>query len=270
MDTVAEVLAEGPARALAGLLPGEAPDLGGPLPPLWHWVYLLDRPAQQDLGADGHPRQGSVQAPPAPGLRRMWAGGRVRCLAPLRLGEPAVRRSSVTAERPKQGRAGELIMRTLTHEVEQRGTVAVSEEQDVVYLKSDPGRGPADAPAPAGPCDRWDVEISPTLMFRFSALTYNAHRIHYDRNYAREVEGYPGLLVHGPLQALLMAEIVRCTRGTPHVDVSFDYRLVAPLFDNQGCTVGVDSTPGRDGTASTTVCDGTGRVTARGTFTVHG
>jgi 3-methylfumaryl-CoA hydratase len=269
MDTVAEVLTEGPAHALAGLLPGRAPDLSEPLPLLWHWVYLLDRPSQHDLGPDGHPRQGSVQSPPEPGLRRMWAGGRVRCPAPLRLGEPAVRRSSVTAERHKQGRAGAMIVRTLTHKIEQRGVVVVHEEQDVIYLTSDQAPMPARAPATTDAADRWDVEISATLMFRFSALTYNAHRIHYDRDYARDVEGYPGLLVHGPLQALLMAEIVRCTRETPHVNASFDYRLVAPLFDNQGCTVRVD-TPGQDGTASTTVCDSTGRVTARGTLTVNG
>ena len=261
-DVVSEVLDAGPAQALAGLLGGQEPDLSAGLPPLWHWVYLLDRPAQADLGPDGHPVRGSVQAPPAAGLRRMWAGGRVRCAGPLLLDAVATRTSGIAREQTKQGRSGPLLLRTVLHRVEQAGRVVVEEEQDVVYLQPD-GSGPR--PTSDGslqPPGGWRVDITPTLLFRYSALTYNAHRIHYDRDYARDVEGYPGLLVHGPLQALLMAEAARrCTERTGAA--RFAYRLVSPLFDGQGCVAAVEP----DGDAlRTSIRDDSGRVTATGTL----
>jgi 3-methylfumaryl-CoA hydratase len=262
-----------PAYALADLLGVPVPELGAGLPPLWHWVYLLDRPAQADLGPDGHPVRGTLPAPPGPGRRRMWAGGRVRTSGSLRCGRPATRRTRVIAVTEKHGRSGHLTFVTVGHQVAQDGAVVVDEEQDIVYRDAD-GR-PAQAQAvppvvPAGQGER-EIGISPALLFRFSALTYNAHRIHYDRDYCRDVEGYPGLLTHGPLQALAMAEAARAVGNTGGRtggragDVSFEYRLVSPLFDDQGLIV--SAAPGPEGTTVTAARDRYGRQTATGTFT---
>jgi 3-methylfumaryl-CoA hydratase len=255
-----EPILPGPAQALAALLDVPLPD--GPLPLLWHWLYLLDRPAQADLGPDGHPVRGAVLAPPGPGRRRMWAGGRVRVPGELRVGESATRRSEVLAVREKNGRSGPLTFVTVAHRISQGGRVVVDEEQDIVYRAPDAGSPrPDDGPdVPPGE-DEWAVEVTPTLLFRFSALTYNAHRIHYDRDYSREVEGYPGLLTHGPLQALAMAEAARA-RGIGG-RVEFEYRLVSPLFDHQGLIARAE--PGEAGTV-TAVRDRSGRPTATGTL----
>jgi 3-methylfumaryl-CoA hydratase len=263
-----ELITPGPAEALAGLLGVPRPDAALPL--LWHWVYLLDRPPQAILGADGHPARDAIPTPPAPGVRRMFAGGRVSQHAPLRTGAEATRRTWQASSTLKQGRSGPLHFITVRTEISQGGHVVITEEQDLVYRKPTQATdGPAPAanggtaqatpdaqPPPAGARD-WPVEVNPVLLFRFSALTYNAHRIHYDRDYAR-AEGYPGLLVHGPLQALLMAELARPERPTL---CKYSYRLVAPLFDGQGLIVSAAA----DGDAvRVTTRDRAGRVTAVG------
>ena len=265
-----EPLLPGPAHALGALLDVPVPDLAGGagLPLLWHWVYLLDRPAQADLGPDGHPVRGTIPAPPGPGRRRMWAGGRVRMSGSLTCdGEPAARRSRVLSTREKQGRSGPLTFVVVEHQVSQRDRVVVEEQQDIVYREAVPAGEPVGVPTaaplvpPAG--GEWVIEVSPTLLFRFSALTYNAHRIHYDRDYARDVEGYPGLLTHGPLQALAMAEAARGA-GSPGSDLRFEYRLETPLFDHQGMVVSAV----REGDAIVTaVRDILGRRTASGVLT---
>ncbi|MEU3980513.1 mesaconyl-C4 CoA hydratase [Streptomyces sp. NPDC026672] len=269
-----EILTPAPARALAGLLGIEEPGESGGLPPLWHWVYLLDRPAQAELGRDGHRATTGVPHPPEPGRRRMWAGGRIRTLGRLCFGEPTVRRSYVRKSVDKQGSSGRLTFVTVGHEISQDGRIVVDEEQDILYRDATTSaleQAPAAAEAELQPHER-RVEVGPVLLFRFSALTYNGHRIHYDRDYARDVEGYPGLVVHGPLQALLMAEAARALRpeadGTAAV---FDYRLVSPLFDHQGLVVGASPDTGDAQDASlvrTTVRDAAGRTTAVGTFRV--
>lgn len=251
-----EFLLPEPARALGTLLDVPVPDLDRDgLPLLWHWLYLLDRPAQADLGPDGHPIRGTIPAPPAPGRRRMWAGGRVTARGPLRCGEQATRRSEVLSVKEKQGRTGLLTFVVARHQIVQKGHLVVDEEQDIVYREptqlSTSDEGPFIPPAE----DEWSIDVTPTLLFRFSALTYNAHRIHYDRDYARDVEGYPGLLTHGPLQALAMAEAARAKGATGNRH--FEYRLVAPLFDHQGMVVRADS-------ATTSVRDRSGRQTATG------
>ena len=259
-----------PARALADLLGVPVPELGAGLPPLWHWVYLLDRPALADLGPDGHPVRGTLPAPPGPGRRRMWAGGRVAVTGPLRCGEPATKRTRVLAVTEKDGRSGHLTFVTVGVQVLQGGAVVVAEEQDIVYRDA-AVQAPSPAPqspgsvVPAGQGER-EIGISPALLFRFSALTYNAHRIHYDRDYCRDVEGYPGLLTHGPLQALAMAEAARAAGGTVGRtgNASFAYRLVSPLFDDQGLIV--SAVQGPDGTTVTAARDRYGRQTASGTF----
>ena len=276
-----EMLLPEPALALGGLLGVRVPDLAGGegLPLLWHWVYLLDRPAQSELGPDGHPLTGTITALPGPGRRRMWAGGRVRAKGSLRCGDVATRRSRVLCVEEKQGRTGLLTFVTVEHLVLQHDDVVVDEQQDLVYRDAatpagspsgspsgqrpaPPGEGPPVQPAD----DEWAIEVSPTLLFRFSALTYNAHRIHYDRDYARDVEGYPGLLTHGPLQALAMAEAAR-KAGYPDDRrdgrLRFDYRLSSPLFDYQGMIVGAVR---EQDTIVTAVRDIHGRQTAAGTL----
>jgi 3-methylfumaryl-CoA hydratase len=276
---ITELITPGPAEALAGLL-GVTGSSFGEMPLLWHWVYLLDRPPTAALGPDGHQVHGGMPVPPGPGLRRMFAGGRVQRHGALKVGTEATRRTWQASAAVKQGRTGPLHFVTVRTEISQGGAVVVSEEQDLVYREpadgapavaagpagvGPAGAGPAGAgsapvaagpPVPAGPGD-WTVAVDPVLLFRYSALTYNAHRIHYDRDYARS-EGYPGLLVHGPLQALLMAELAR-RPGRPVSE--YAYRLVSPLYDGQGLVV--SAAP--DGDAVLTSCrDAAGRVTATG------
>ncbi|TNC25715.1 FAS1-like dehydratase domain-containing protein [Amycolatopsis alkalitolerans] len=261
--TRTEFLVPEPAHALGALLGVPVPDLGrAGLPLLWHWIYLLDRPAQGDLGPDGHPMANTVPAPPAPGRRRMWAGGRVRAPGALRCGEPATKRTKVLSVQEKHGRSGSLTFVVVGHEIEQSGQVVVAEEQDIVYREA--ATGPSaqrdDGPVVPPADDEWPLEVSPTLLFRFSALTYNGHRIHYDRDYAREAEGYPGLVTHGPLQAVAMAE---AARAQGYGGGSFEYRLISPLFDHQGLVA--RAVPDGDSVA-TTVRDRHGRQTATGTL----
>jgi len=268
-----ELLVPEPAYALGALLGVPVPDLddGDGLPLLWHWIYLLDRPAQADLGLDGHPVRGTIPAPPGPGRRRMWAGGRVRTSGALRCEGPATKRSTVLSVTEKQGRTGHLTFVTAGHQITQDGRVVVDEEQDIVYrdavaptgATASPSPEPADEGeiVPAGDGER-EIEISPSLLFRFSALLYNAHRIHYDRDFTRDVEGYPGLLTHGPLQALAMAEAARALGVTGGL-MSFEYRLLSPLFDYQGLVVG--AVPGKD-VITTFARDRYGRQTATGTL----
>jgi 3-methylfumaryl-CoA hydratase len=230
--TVLDSLQAGPAAALSAVL--DLPDAAaadGVLPPLWHWLYFLAWPPRQALGADGHPREGRFM-PPLPDRQRMWAGGRCEIVSPLRLGEDAERVSSLGAVSVKEERG--MLFVTERHEFRQRGRVCVVEEQDIVYRSGrTAGRHPSSLDHGAVPqaADPWRlaVQTDPVLLFRFSALTANAHRIHYDAPYAREEEGYPGLLVHGPLLALLMLELPR--RQAPQSRVrSLSYRLRRPVF----------------------------------------
>lgn len=257
-----EVILPGPAEALAGLLGVELPDLRSEgMPLLWHWLYLLDRPVQSDLGRDGHPVRHVVLAPPGPGKRRMWAGGRVRAVAPLVVDEVAERRSEIVSSTDKQGRTGPLTFVVVRHTVLQAGRVVVEEEQDIVY-RDDVATAAPDPVVPercAWPDASWEIPIDPTLLFRYSALTYNGHRIHYDRDYARSTEGYGGLVTHGPLQAVAMAELARREGVTGAAAI--DYRLVSPLMDYEGLVIATN--PGADG-HETTAHDIGGRVTARG------
>ena len=267
---VTELITPGPAQALAGLL--GVPLADAALPLLWHWVYLLDRPPQAILGADGHPARDAIPTPPGPGLRRMFAGGRLSRHGPLRIGAEAIRRTWQASSVRKQGRSGPLHFVTVRSEISQDGQVVITDEQDLVYREAalatdrpasavDGGKArptPDAQPPPAGPRD-WPVEVNPVLLFRFSALTYNAHRIHYDRDYAR-AEGYPGLLVHGPLQALLMAELARREAELP-ARCDYSYRLVAPLFDGQGLIV---SASADTNTVRVRARDSAGRTTATG------
>ncbi len=226
-------VASGPAAAFAALLDQPAPPLadGDPLPPGWHVFTFLDRPATAELGEDGHPRDGHF-LPPLPHRRRMIAGGRLQVAAPLRVGSAVERTSSLARCEVKAGRSGEMLLVTVRSEYREAGALLVTEEQDVVYRSQEAGSAPAPAGAgspPAAGDAAVEVVPDPALLFRFSALTYNAHRIHYDRPYATQVEGHPGLVVHGPLLALLMLEVPR--RRAPDRSVtSFAHRLVRPAY----------------------------------------
>jgi 3-methylfumaryl-CoA hydratase len=259
-----ELITPEPAEALAGLLDIDPPSSGEALPALWHWVYLLERRRQRDLGPDGHPTHG-IPAPPGPGRLRMFAGGRVSTHTPLRFGEPATRTTRVIRTAEKEGRSGPLTFVTVRSDIEQGGRLAIADEQDIVYrapgstLPAKPST--AETPAPLVPSGSLALDVDPVVLFRFSALTYNSHRIHYDPAYAAW-EGYPGLVVHGPLQALMMGELIRRS-GVPLVGQEFAYRLIAPMFGEQRLTVAPN--PEETG-VSAQVTDGAGRVTATSTL----
>ncbi len=210
----------------------EAP-VGDVLPPLWHAVVPPEHPRQSAIGADGHDAANPF-LPPIPDRRRMFAGGRLRALGPIPVGARLSGRARVVEVTVKRGRSGEMAFVTERHELVVDGTVAAVEEKHLVY-RSEPagtGRPTVGRPAPAEPVDatwRTTLPVEETLLFRFSALTYNAHRIHFDHPYTTEVEGYPGLVVHGPLLALLALELPR--RHAPERRVAtFEYRLVRPSF----------------------------------------
>lgn len=198
------------------------------LPPLAHWLYFLPDDPQSTLAADGHPSRGAF-LPPIDAPRRMWAGGRVTFHGPLPIGAAATRRSIVTDVTPKQGRSGTLTFVTVRHEVHLASGLAVSEEQDLVFRGPGGGALAAAPPDPRTSAASRDVVPDVTTLFRFSALTFNAHRIHYDRPYARDVEGYPDLVVHGPMQAMLLVD--HLLRARPRTTLShFAYRGVRPVF----------------------------------------
>ncbi|EHR53592.1 hypothetical protein SacmaDRAFT_5476 [Saccharomonospora marina XMU15] len=227
-----DVVSAGPVAALSAVLDQlPAAREGEPLPPLWHWLHFLEWPRQQELGADGHPSAGHF-LPPIPNRRRMFAGGRSRVNSPLLVGVEAERISTLDSVAVKQGSTGEMVFVTVRSELRQRGQIRVVDEVDYVYRSGEDSRRvfePASGPPPES-SHSWQlpVDTDPTLLFRFSALTANAHRIHYDSPYATQVERYPGLVVHGPLLVLLMLELVR--RDEPRPVRSLDYRLRRPVF----------------------------------------
>jgi 3-methylfumaryl-CoA hydratase len=207
------------------------PASGSALPPLWHWCYFLPRVPQSQLDHDGHPQRGGFM-PPIPYPRRMFAGSRMRFHRPLTLGQPARREAIIRDVKQKSGRSGSLAFVTVTYTFQQQGELCIEEEQDIVYREPGPPvptPEPIDLPPP--PEGAWTRNVTPDtrLLFRFSALTFNAHRIHYDRPYATGEEGYPGLVVHGPLTAILLLQMVR-EHATGQI-VGFSFRGQAPLFD---------------------------------------
>ena len=194
------------ARMAATLDWAAAPSAGDPLPALWHWMLLAPIARASELGADGHPALAEV----LPEIRvpmRMWAGSRLRFLAPVRIGDVVERRSRIHRVERKQGRSGTLGFVTFRHEYRVGGQLAIEDDQDLVYRERPRSAAPPAAAAPATGAAQFSRTIEPqtTLLFRYSALTFNAHRIHYDRDYATREEGYPGLLVQGPLTATLLA-----------------------------------------------------------------
>lgn len=238
-----------PIAALSATLDRDdpPPKAGDPLPPLWHWLYFLPVHRQSEIGPDGHPKRGGF-LPPVPLPRRMWAGSRLEFHRPLRLGDVISRNSRIADVSLKEGRAGPLVFVLVRHEIGNSQGVAWTEEHDIVYR--DNPRPDDSAPRPqAAPAEHaWERIIHPddVLLFRYSALTFNGHRIHYDRRYVTEVEGYPGLVVHGPLIATLLLDLLR--RKLPDASLArFAFRAVSPLFDI--APFSVCGTPEGDGKA---------------------
>lgn len=226
-----EVIAPFPARALAGLLDRPtAPAEGEPLPLPWHWLHFLESPQRSQLGADGHPQRGGF-LPPVSLPRRMWAAGRMQVHAPLVVGRPARKVSTVRSVSLKEGKTGPLVFVTVEHVLSQDGRDCLAETQDIVYRDAPLGSAPLPPGEPAPEAATWQRELVPdeALLFRFSALTYNGHRIHYDRNYATQVEFHPGLVVHGPLLATLLLDLVQRERPGASVS-SFSFRALRPAF----------------------------------------
>jgi 3-methylfumaryl-CoA hydratase len=232
-EEIEELIALAPVQAAAATLDDTTTEFqpGSQLPPLWHWFFFLPRVPQSRLSVDGHPQRGGFM-PPIELPRRMFAGARMRFLKPLLIGKPACRQSVIRDVSQKEGKTGKLAFVTVANRISQGGEVCIEEEQDIVYRE--PGAtvaAPEPCELPPVPENSWTRTITPdpTLLFRFSALTFNAHRIHYDRTYATTEEGYPGLVVHGPLTAVLLMELVRFRAH--RAVTAFAFRGQAPLFD---------------------------------------
>ena len=295
-ETLLDDITAAPVRALSATLDRDdaAPVAGSSkLPPLWHWLYFLPKQRQSELGPDGHPKRGGF-LPPVPLPRRMWAGGRLRWLPenPLRVGDAVQRVSRIESVTHKAGRTGDLLFVLVKHEVHNGTGLSLTEEHDIVYraaaqqtptLGTDvfslhpegalAARGgpsplasdPVPAPTAAEQGALWQREIVPddVLLFRYSALTFNGHRIHYDRKYVTEVEGYPGLIVHGPLIATLLVDLVR--RHVPDAFVKgFHFKAVRPTFDLHPFRI--NARPAADGkTVQVWAQDHVGWLTMQGT-----
>ncbi len=237
-DALSDVATAAPFAALAATLDWPAlqrvrPAAGTPLPHLWHWLYFLPFAAQSEIGEDGHPKRGGF-LPPVPLPRRMWAGSDFEFHAPLLIGEALTRTSTIIDVKEKSGRSGNLIFVRVRHEIRRNedAAVALTEHHNIVYRDAPKPDDITPPPVAAPSASTWSRRIVPddVLLFRYSALTFNGHRIHYDRKYVTEVEGYPGLVVHGPLIATLLMDLLR--RKLPNALVlRFEFKAVRPTFD---------------------------------------
>jgi 3-methylfumaryl-CoA hydratase len=235
-ETVHDLIGATPIKALAATLdhdPPPAAQASDEIPPLWHWLYFLPLHRQSGIGPDGHARRGGF-LPPVPLPRRMWAGGQFEFRSPLRVGDAIARTSTIDDVTVKEGRTGTLVFVKVRHEVRSNGAAAPAlvEFHDIVYREAQRPDDVAPPPQAAPTGATWRREIVPddVLLFRYSALTFNGHRIHYDRRYVTETEGYPGLIVHGPLIATLLMDLLR--RELPQARVeTFRFKAVRATFD---------------------------------------
>ena len=217
---------------------------GAELPPLWHWIFTTPLSRLREAGPDGHPARGGF-LPPVPLPRRMWAGSQLEWLRAPRLGEPLRRDSKVESVDMKDGRSGTLVFVKVLHEWSSGAAPLMREGQDIVYREAPPAArarpsAPAEAPVWREPLGanpaRCALVPNDVLLFRYSALTFNSHRIHYDRRYCLEVEGYPGLVVHGPLMATVMATLAWLQAGR-RMPRSYSFRALAPVFDGEAISI---------------------------------
>jgi 3-methylfumaryl-CoA hydratase len=230
-ETRTDTLDARPVMLLSATLDRDDPPprAGDALPPLWHWLYFLPSYRHSEAGLDGHEKRGGF-LPPVPLPRRMWAGSRLEWKSALQIGETVTRISRIASITEKQGASGALVFVVVRHELSTDAGLALTEEHDIVYR--DLVASGVGAPARASEKAAWRRRIVPddVLLFRYSALTFNSHRIHYDRRYVTEVEGYPGLVVHGPLLATLLADLLR-RHGVGETLSRFEFRARRPLFD---------------------------------------
>jgi len=227
-----DVVTATPARALAATLGlARTFDTGDALPPPWHWQYFLTMSPIDDVGPDGHPKRGGF-LPPVPLPRRMWAGSRMEFFTPLAIGDAIRRESTISDVTVKAGRTGTLVFVKVRHAISGPRGRALVDEHDIVYrdLPRTGDAPPAPRAAPSQAPWRREIRPDPVLLFRYSALTYNSHRIHYDHPYVTSVEGYPGLIVHGPLLATLLLDLLLRERPGARV-THFSFRAVKPVFD---------------------------------------
>jgi len=234
-ETVTDTVAPTPYAALSAMLDRDPqrPPVGTLLPALWHWLYFLPLHRQSEIGPDGHANRGGF-LPPVPLPRRMWAGSQFQFHSPLRVGDALMRTSTIHDVTEKSGRTGPLVFVKVRHEIRRDGEadVALTEFHDIVYREAPSADQPASAPTTAPAISPWERKWVPddVLLFRYSALTFNGHRIHYDRRYVTEVEGYPGLIVHGPMLATLLLDLLRHEKPDAAI-ARYEFKAVRPVFD---------------------------------------
>jgi 3-methylfumaryl-CoA hydratase len=224
-------------RALAATLGVEGRfEPGDPLSELWYWVYFLPMVVMKEIGPDGHPKRGGF-LPPIPLERRMWAGSRATLHGTFAVGETIEKTSTILKVTEKEGKTGKMAFVTIGHQVRDESRLIAEEEQDLVFIAM-PKTFTPPAPVALPATLAWQEErrVDEVMLFRFSAVTFNGHRIHYDRPYATDVEKYPGLVVHGPLQALLLFETAKA-RNPGRRPARFTFRGLRPLFDFEAITL---------------------------------
>jgi 3-methylfumaryl-CoA hydratase len=268
-DRATDIVTPRLAQGLLATLDQDGPALveGQPVPATAHWCLTQPTVPMSGLGPDGHPARGGF-LPPVPLPRRMWAGGALEFREPLRVGDAVERESRIADVAVKEGRTGTLCFVTVEHRISTPRGLAILERQDIVYRDMDRPQGgsaPAAAPPPPSPDarqPRWRrvVQADPVLLFRYSALTFNGHRIHYDRSYCIEAEGYPGLIVHGPLQATLLVELAASARDG-RAPRFFEFRGARPLFDGAPFSVNAIEADGGGGGLELWAADEQGRTT---------
>lgn len=266
-----DVVTAGPLDRLSATLDRDDPPHadGDPVPPLGHWMYFLPSARQSDIGPDGHPKRGGFLPPVHRLPRRMWAGSRVTFPGEIRVGDRIVRRSTIAAIKEKAGKAGPLVFVTVRHEIGGADEPpAIVDEQDIVYRGVE--AAPAGAKPETMPEGAWRRTLMPDAvqLFRYSALTFNGHRIHYDRDYTTQVEGYPGLVVHGPLTATLLVDLIRRKALGARIE-AFSFRAVSPLFDGREMSVNADP-PDPDGKVKLWAANATGALAVSAEATISG
>ncbi len=271
-ETLEDDLTIAPVRAMSATLDRDDPTpmRGDALPPMWHWLYFLPHHPQREIGPDGHAKRGGF-LPPVPLPRRMWAGGRLHFNPsnPLTLGDSVTRHSVIESVTHKSGRTGDLVFVVVNHTISNARGMAVTEAHDIVYRAAALPTDPTPEPTVARTDADWRREITPddVLLFRYSALTFNGHRIHYDRRYVTTVEGYPGLIVHGPLIATMLVDLVRRHASDQWIS-GFQFKAVRPTFDLN--PFHINAKPHADGrTIDVWANDHDGYLTMTGTVTLE-
>lgn len=263
-ETVDDIIALTPVRALAATFnrQTEISD-NSQLPALWHWLYFLDTAAQQDLAADGHPQRGGF-LPPITLPRRMWAGSQLQFHLPIHIGDLLTRSSTIHSIKEKTGHSGKLVFVKIQHEITRDGQHCITESQDIVFREAaKPGASSVTGELAESESEfQLRFQADSRLLFRYSALTFNAHRIHYDTPYVKEIEGYPGLIVHGPLLATMMLELL--WQNLPEVQLNaFEFKALRPIFDGQVSTIRATS-PDNEGNIRLWVADHEGALCMQG------